>query len=66
MCWFGVLFKGSCSELLLGMVWFSEERATAAVLRRHGDGYREPSLTVPEEFQKEGSPDLDAAHKSAE
>ena len=22
MCWFGVLFKGSCSELLLGMVWF--------------------------------------------
>ena len=24
MCCFGFLFKGNCSQLLLGIVWFSE------------------------------------------
>ena len=61
--WFRLPFKGNSLQLLLGMVWFSAERPTAAV-RRQGDCYRcrhsfmmlldpEPSLTVPEEFEQE-------------
>ena len=71
MCWFGVLLEGSRSQLLLGMVWFSEEGATAAVRRCQGNWYRcsrsfltsldpEPSLTVPEEFEREGNPSPDS------